>query len=417
MDQGDRVGFLLGAGASFELGMPLTSHLTAQFKAFFAPARLCRMNDTWRRDRGGYDLAVIDGVSAALSRSDMHYEAILGFIQTEQRRLNQTNDVLQQWHGLYARMVEIVYHLLLRRQIGNRRYVDGASVPYEGLLHFVERSRPLTIFSLNHDVMIELIADRIGAELRDGFWPDAPLTILPATSHPGLSASVLTKADLKARKLNFFESNQHGINLLKVHGALDTFAYNDSADLCRLNPRAAGWAGRIEPLRQLNFDLEPQLDFDRGRVVNEIVYLDANRQIQLLRRSILAGAQKFEPRHSQTLPEEMLALFKERINRIRRLYVVGYSFGDPHVDRVLREWLERLSEREMVVVDPCRSHLPSHFAHLLQQVALDRRAAAESFGAHRTRPLSRRQRMAAWLRKRVRPTMKARAASRLGGAL
>jgi hypothetical protein len=33
----DSVGLFLGAGASFELGMPLVWHLTAEFKGYFTP--------------------------------------------------------------------------------------------------------------------------------------------------------------------------------------------------------------------------------------------------------------------------------------------------------------------------------------------------------------------------------------------
>ena len=53
--------------------------------------------------------------------------------------------------------------------------------------------------------------------------------------------------------------------------------------------------------------------WDRGgkaRVVNELMYTDPAGEGQFLRRSLLAGAQKFNPRFSQTLPQKMLDIFR-----------------------------------------------------------------------------------------------------------
>jgi hypothetical protein len=49
--QNESVGLFLGAGASFELGMPLVWGLTAELKAWLTPAKLRELNESWRSRR------------------------------------------------------------------------------------------------------------------------------------------------------------------------------------------------------------------------------------------------------------------------------------------------------------------------------------------------------------------------------
>lgn len=80
MTGNERVGLLLGAGASYELGMPLVAHLTGEFKGYFTPTHLRELNSGWCAQGGGYDKTVIDSIIALLQRSDLNYENILGFL-------------------------------------------------------------------------------------------------------------------------------------------------------------------------------------------------------------------------------------------------------------------------------------------------------------------------------------------------
>ena len=54
MAQSESIGLFLGAGASFELGMPLVRGLTGEFKGYFTPEHLRELNAGWRQQGGGY---------------------------------------------------------------------------------------------------------------------------------------------------------------------------------------------------------------------------------------------------------------------------------------------------------------------------------------------------------------------------
>src|SRR5262245_36740065 len=163
---GERIGFLFGAGASFQLGMPLVTHLTALFRVF-CEFQLPRIWEDKRRRGDNPDATVLAKALQALARPDMHYEAVLGMLRTEGQRLGQSNALLQQYDGLYQRMVEAVYFILLDRQLEMTSLLSRALPAFDGIARFARRSAPLHVFSLNHDLMLEIIGNRLGLAVRD----------------------------------------------------------------------------------------------------------------------------------------------------------------------------------------------------------------------------------------------------------
>ena len=55
-------------------------------------------------------------------------------------------------------------------------------------------------------------------------------------------------------------------------------------------------------------------------ITNEIAYAGERGELQLIRRSILAGAYKFDERHPQVLPAVLLPMFKGRRNYVSYLF-------------------------------------------------------------------------------------------------
>lgn len=105
-------GLLIGAGASYEIGLPLVGELTTELKAWLSPAKLRALNTGWRAQGGGYTDAVIEDVARMLALPNLHYESILGYLETQYRRQYKFQ---QEYHGLYSWLVEMVYHILCLR--------------------------------------------------------------------------------------------------------------------------------------------------------------------------------------------------------------------------------------------------------------------------------------------------------------
>jgi hypothetical protein len=59
-------------------------------------------------------------------------------------------------------------------------------------------------------------------------------------------ADILAEGDLNRG------NGQEGVNLLRLHGALDSFAFRDGLDLCRLGPDSPDPRGYLKVLQLVN---------------------------------------------------------------------------------------------------------------------------------------------------------------------
>ena len=362
-------GLFLGAGASYEVGMPLVWDLTAELKEWLTPDKLRWLNESWRSQGGGCPDAIIDDFASALSRPDQHYESLLGYLETQFTRHSPTSE---HYHYLYSWLVETVYYLLYFRHVKNVDSIQRRLLYYSGLSVLADQNKPLWVFSLNHDVVIECLASSLGIPLNAGFTNEQ--VSLPRRNQQGevigiLKAEVLPGDQLQNSAMPFFQLGTRGINLLKIHGALDVFTFRDGKDLLRILPIGDGANGSLSALRAANEDLQngPEL---RVKALNEIVYADQADEIQFLRRSLLAGAFKFNPRHTQVLPPRLIEHFRSNINFLQSLVCIGYGFGDDHINVVIREWLEFSKDRRLVIVAPGVASVPATFLHVAPQVEL-----------------------------------------------
>jgi hypothetical protein len=248
-------GLFLGAGASFEAGMPLAWELTGEIKKWLTAKKIRELNAGWRAQDNGYSDTVVDDLISVIERPELHYEAVLGHLELQFRRQRV---LPQEYHGIYSWLVELVYYLLYYRQVNNKAYLNRHLPRYDGIRALVDANAPLWVFSLNHDVMVEAIAARLSVPLHRGF--STSRITLPRRDRFGkekgeIHAEVITKHDLEHHAMYFPNPLQPGIYLLKVHGALDIFTFNNGEDMLKLLPDAPGIDGVIDVLRAANEDL------------------------------------------------------------------------------------------------------------------------------------------------------------------
>lgn len=365
-------GLFLGAGASYEAGLPLVWELTNELKEWLTPEKLREFNRRWRIQGGGQPDEVIEDMIVCLGRAEMHYEAILGYLETQWRR-HRAHALA--YHGLYVWLVEMVYHMLYYRHVNNEAFLARQLSAYDGLRALADENTPLWIFSLNHDVIVEAIAGRLSIPIHSGFSPERKTFIRrDRTGKPigEIRAEVLTQKEHEQGAMYYSNPPVPGIYLLKIHGALDVFAFNDGKDLLKLLPNAPGQQGVIDVLRAANEGLFYEVPGHPGAVkaANEICYPDEQGVMQFLRRTLLAGAYKFDARSQQVLPKSLLRHFQQNLNFVTTLVCIGYGFGDLHINLVIREWLEFHPDRRLEIVSPDARDVPAFLLHLVSQVKI-----------------------------------------------
>ena len=278
---------------------------------------------------------------------------------------------------------EIIYFLLKERHVQNVDLINRNIRYLDGIRTLVQTNTPLWIFSLNHDLIMECFSAHTNIPIMYGFSEETvrlPRRDTGGTIIGEVEARVTRRSQFAEQSLSFFQLGQAGINLLKIHGSLDEFVFNDGNDLLKLVPTDNSVLGVISVLRLANDEVryvDPRWPGGFLTAMNEIVYEDAEGEMQFLRRTPLAGAFKFHGRSNHTVPHELLACFVGSLSYISTLVCIGYGFGDHHVNQAIRDWLEGSAERHLSIVDPSVEHVPTVLMHLYPQIKLTKSQATD----------------------------------------
>lgn len=222
---------------------------------------------------------------------------------------------------------------------------------YFGLKSIIKEYGSLDIYSLNHDLIVEELCSFYEIPLKDGFYTGRE------HGYDRLGTfKVVTKSEFQRRDLDFLGQNESGVNLVKLHGSFDIFAIEDKGKYLKSvgNGDFGSYVRAVRNIESLSLD-ECQKSGNRG--VNELFITDDSGELQFLRRSLLSGGHKFSDKFEQIAPRELFEEFKARIRSVRELVVIGYGFGDEHVNVVLSDWLD-IHDTKLIICDPYRTEIP-----------------------------------------------------------
>lgn len=346
----------LGAGASYECGMPLVWEFTNILRA-----NVLKRLDTKLFDLGNYPRFRSE-FESILSNPDIHYEEMIG--RLEHIQLQRVSDSTIAAHAT-RQLLDCVQLLLLEDQILTTKLLAEKAKDYSGLKSLVDKQGCLHVFSLNHDVNFEEICNLHGIECRDGFYAGEVDRYSNIANFKSLSVSQINSASL-----NYFGSDGYGVNLLKLHGSLDVFSVEDSSLYLKCAPMPGSPVGshvrEIQKVEQHSIELSQRVNL---RTIGELDVIDAAGEIQFLRRSLLSGAHKFKGTFDQVAPRALFDEFQARITMMREIDVIGYGFGDEHINDVLRSWLHGPGVF-LNIYDPYRKDIPPSFESVADKISI-----------------------------------------------
>lgn len=242
---------------------------------------------------------------------------------------------------------------------------------FSALQELAENNRPLWVFTTNQDVTLEILATKFGIPIKSGFQERVTLSI---NARAGASIDIdferLPRAAIAAGDYDFFQPGEFGINLLKLHGALDIFGEGDEISYLKIagkDGKPRSYVDQMQSLESIDLALGMR---DCIRVNNEHSYLDGHGVVHYLRNSLLSGAHKFSPRMTQIAPPEFLTLFRGFVDFAAELVCIGYGFGDHHINEPIVEWLSQAAARRLTIINPGIEECPDRFKQLSRQVAL-----------------------------------------------
>ena len=84
---------------------------------------------------------------------------------------------------------------------------------------------------------------------------------------------------------------------------------------------------------------------------------------------MLSGGHKFSDKFEQIAPRELFEEFKVRIRSVRELVVIGYGFGDEHINVVFCDWL-KIPDTKLIICDPYRAEVPDFLSGNASQIEI-----------------------------------------------
>ena len=352
-----RKGLLLGAGFSVELGMPTSQEFSNAFFNFLNPNKLKNILSIMKTyepygnnnptDINEYDI-LFNVFIESWNNSIDNYETLLRNIDNVE--CHDRAKELSKNHFLGKIKALINESFFIFQTHTYPIYKRNKELYKQLFYNFTEKE--LWIFSLNHDVIIEMLCKDFGINLCIG---GKKTSKIPFNNVGSKQTITFTETDNIYTNLNnlYFAREEKGVNLIKLHGGINEFIYNDEEKRMFFLPL------ENQTLEEYLSELEGLLHkphyFYHGRPIHtggEIVITDDTGEMQFLFPSILSGPKKYSPTINERKGEEKMMFFSNIIENIDELYVIGYSFGDEHINNRIIKAMYLNPNMKIWIVDP-----------------------------------------------------------------
>jgi hypothetical protein len=377
-------GLLLGAGASRDFGLPLVKDLTDELHRRLPREDILMLQGVARLRGDGYPDEILEEFLQAMAAEKRNYERVIGYFQTKDLEARDPRGIGHTYHSIALLISRVVLEILIDKHIENSAKFCSPPAEYiGGILSLAVKNRPLWIFSLNYDLVIESLACASTLDC------DCGLTIREsrrffcqrANDFHELSFDRLNSEDISEFGLIFRNDSAGGINLVKLHGSLDLFTVNNGKDLLKLRPSLRFKGSQLMAFRELRTEMIRTRPFHPNGPLPSIeyVYEDANRAPQFLQQTPIVGTLKHDYRYQQILPYKILDVLEKNLGRLHVLVSIGYSFGDNHINKSVLRWLQSEKGRRLEIVSPRIEAVPAIFAEVEEQVSINPTTAVEFF--------------------------------------
>lgn len=295
----DEIIFLLGAGASFEAGIPIAPKMIEEVE------ELIQIDTDWQKFKELYFLvksAIIyaDGIQGKFAeKGNFNIERLFNvLIELEKKEEHPLYPFIGQWNIKFSEIVSNNFQIIaefqklildkLKEWVSLEK--DENANYYKALKSFkIEYNYPLRIFSLNYDLCVETSLEGEGIEIERGFDKN------------------LRTWDYK-RYDEIPEDTEPDIFLYKLHGSIDWERNTDTGEV------------KFKNINKIN---TPDLIFGN---IYKLQYVDPYLfQFYELRKYSLQS---------------------------KLIVVIGYSYSDAHINGILSQALRQDKERRILSISP-----------------------------------------------------------------
>lgn len=353
-------GLLLGAGFSYNLGMPLAYEFSEVLFHYLDKNKIAWLLENMRGHLPYGDDSplcektlerLLEISKEFLSESNGNYESL--FKKLEEESIYESS-AQRTRHYFLSKLKSIINELfIIFQQDTYLCYLINYKF-YEWILNGFEKE-DLWIFSLNHDLLIEMLCIDNKIPLKLGYNEKTQIPNRNENNDKFLEFGVIDATIEDINLLDYYKS-QKGINLLKIHGGLNEFFQGDEKSGRK---RVFFMPEKYERSRDylndiINFWHDTHYSIN-GRTVpveGEICVSDNAGELQFFQPTILTGSKKYTKTLKTQKREEKIALFSSGLKNIDELYIVGYGFGDEHINNRIVNAMHLNEKMKLTIIDP-----------------------------------------------------------------
>ena len=355
---------LIGAGFSYDLGMPLTNDLTKDLFYYFNDKRIkillntLKDNNPYGSDRpiNKKSFEIIYKIYSEHCKG-ANYEDFLKEIQEQYNDYTKKQDEKDTFHYFFGVLLDYIFEMFWMYQFNNYKLYQQCRHFYNNFSNLIVNDE-LWVISLNHDLIIEFICFDNNLPLSFGSTDvkSFPLNNLKLNSN--IDFFEISRNNLSLDQMHFFR-DECGVNLIKLHGGINEFTYGDDSKILHIKPDNNETSQSY--LNKVNKVIHKMCYIINGipaRLCKEIAISDYEGEMQFLSKSIITGGYKYSKTFDPKPGEEKMRLLEEVLSLIDELYIIGYGFYDKHVN--LRLYNAMLLNKNLKIwrVDPKTIEVP-----------------------------------------------------------
>ncbi len=247
--------------------------------------------------------------------------------------LSDNYNLVKRFHNTFNQLIATGLHRA-------KHYEDVANInypPYDNFIGFLShlmKDNQVKVHTLNHDVLFEKVG-RVGSlwqEFSDGYLEENSSYY----SDVKINNNQINKK-YRVRLKSFQNKFDTKLCLFKLHGSIDTYQFNIASqnnDLTRVKLDYG-----VEPrfVKEVKDSLTGKFRYEKGWQLN---YPD-----------FLSGTTTKMLSYGNEFYSLIFNHFKQNLENSKLLIVVGYGFGDPGIDKYLKDYFLEKGGK-MVVVTP-----------------------------------------------------------------
>lgn len=339
---------LLGAGFSFNAGLPMAFNIAKRFNRDFTD-QLIRLESQWFWTEGKDEIFKYNGslnsdvptmpfvMNAIVNeykglKGDLtNYEHFYAFLVDQDEAFYRPliDNAKEQFYKKYPFVPRTEIYTESFNSLGKREVIDLINyliadllqssksdeylvAAYTPFIDFLKRYDRVNIHTANHDIVLERMFKSVQLPFADGFSKES---------------SELIHLDSK-RPIATFQNKflENGINLIKIHGTVDMIRYvkNDMVDGM---PTYAGYL-YFKPETREEMHYPARINLETSDIIQTPPNTIIPRFITGINKSkILTGDEMYS-----TLMHKMV----EDFNNAEDVLIIGYSYSDDHINDVLK---------------------------------------------------------------------------------